>query len=44
METREEEGKTSDKARDDEREACVMCGACTILDKGCLLIVSPEED
>jgi len=40
METDGEEQKREEKPPEDERESCLMCGACEIRGEGCLLHAS----
>ena len=44
METRAEEDENEGNSLDDERESCLMCGACEVLGQGCVLHASAEEE
>jgi hypothetical protein len=44
MEVNAEEDGSESNPPDDERESCLMCGACEVLGLGCVLHSSPEED
>jgi hypothetical protein len=44
MEIEAENHRSEVKPPDDRRESCLMCGACEVLGRGCLLHASPEED
>lgn len=43
MEADSEEQSNEGSPPDDERESCLMCGACEVLGQGCVLHASPEE-
>ena len=44
MDTNPEGSRNEGKSPDDRREACLMCGACEIIEQVCALHASPEED
>jgi hypothetical protein len=44
METNVEEHSNESNSPDDERESCLMCGACEVLGKGCVLHGSSDEE
>jgi len=44
METDAEEQTGEGKPPEDERESCLMCGACEVLGEGCVLHASWEKN
>ena len=44
MGTKIEEDENEGSSLADERESCLMCGACEVLGQGCLLHASPGEE